>query len=155
MQFENLEAIIDFAIGKEEAAVEFYNDASAEASMSGVKEMLLEFADEERLHARMLKELKNKGVVKGLDSYKLKWITDMKRSDYSADMEYEKGMAYHEILMVAMKNEEKALKLYNELLEQSDDAEAQKLFKLLCQEEAKHKLKFETMYDDYMAEMGD
>lgn len=155
MQFENLEAIIDFAIGKEEAAVEFYNDASAEASMSGVKKMLLEFADEERRHARMLRELKNKGVVKGSDSYKLKWITDMKRSDYAADAEYEKGMAYHEILMVAMKNEEKALKLYNELLEQSDDAEAQKLFKILCQEEAKHKLKFETMYDDYMAEMGD
>ena len=155
MQFENLEAIIDFAIGKEGAAVQFYKDAAGEASMSGVKEMLLEFADEERHHARMLKELKNKGVVKGIDSYKLKWITDMKRSDYSADAEYEKGMAYHEILMVAMKNEEKALKLYNELLTQAEDAEAQKLFKLLCQEEAKHKLKFETMYDDYMAEMGD
>ena len=155
MQFENLEAIIDFAISKEEAAVDFYNDASEEASMSGVKEMLLEFSEEERRHARMLKELKSKGVVKGIDSYKLKWIADMKRSDYSVDIEYEKGMAYNEILMVAMKNEEKALKLYNELLEQSEGLEAQKLFKLLCQEEAKHKLKFETMYDDYMAEMGD
>jgi hypothetical protein len=26
---------------------------------------------------------------------------------------------------------------------------------VLCQEEAKHKLALETMYDDYMAAMGD
>ena len=33
--------------------------------------------------------------------------------------------------------------------------ESRTLFKVLCQEEAKHKLALETMYDDYMAEMGD
>jgi hypothetical protein len=26
---------------------------------------------------------------------------------------------------------------------------------VLCQEEARHKLALETMYDDYMAQMGD
>ena len=30
-----------------------------------------------------------------------------------------------------------------------------RFFKILCQEEAKHKLALESMYDDYMAEMGD
>ena len=33
--------------------------------------------------------------------------------------------------------------------------EGKNLFKILCQEEAKHKLALETMYDDYMAELGD
>ncbi len=64
-------------------------------------------------------------------------------------------MAYNELLMLAMKQEEKALKLYNELLENNESDEAKKLFQMLCQEEAKHKLKLETMYDDYMAKMGD
>ena len=64
-------------------------------------------------------------------------------------------MAYHELLMLAMKREEKALALYNELLAKVDTPESQKIFKMLCQEEAKHKLALETMYDDYMAEMGD
>ena len=64
-------------------------------------------------------------------------------------------MPYNEILLLAMKREEKALKLYNEFLEQAQTKESQKLFKVLCQEEAKHKLALETMYDDYMAEMGD
>jgi rubrerythrin len=54
-----------------------------------------------------------------------------------------------------MKREEKALKLYNQFLDQADSDEAKKLFKVLCQEEAKHKLALETIYDDYMAEMGD
>ena len=64
-------------------------------------------------------------------------------------------MAYHEILMLAMKREEKALKLYNSLLDNAEDPEHQKVFKVLCQEEAKHKLALETLYDDYMAKMGD
>jgi rubrerythrin len=64
-------------------------------------------------------------------------------------------MAYNELLMLAMKREEGALKLYNELLDNADNDDAKNLFKMLCQEEAKHKLALETMYDDYMAEMGD
>jgi rubrerythrin len=64
-------------------------------------------------------------------------------------------MPYNEILLLAMKREEKALKFYNELLEKADTDESKKLFKALCQEEAKHKLALETIYDDYMAKMGD
>jgi rubrerythrin len=71
------------------------------------------------------------------------------------DLTYRPGMAYNEILMVAMKREEKALKLYNEMLSHAETADQKKLFKVLCQEEAKHKLAFETLYDDYMAKMGD
>jgi rubrerythrin len=64
-------------------------------------------------------------------------------------------MPYNEILLLAMKREEKALRLYNQFLEQADTDEAKKLFKVLCQEEAKHKLALESKYDDYMAQMGD
>jgi rubrerythrin len=102
-----------------------------------------------------LQEFKTKGIAKSLEDYKFKWITDIKRSDYLVDLEYEEGMPYNEILLLAMKREEKALKLYNQFLEQADTEEAKKLFKVLCQEEAKHKLALETIYDDYMAGMGD
>ena len=75
--------------------------------------------------------------------------------DYLVDLEYEKGMPYSDILRLAMKREEKALELYNELLEKTDEKSLTKVFKMLCQEEAKHKLKLETLYDDHMAELGD
>ena len=155
MKFDNLEAIVDFAIEKEKEAVEFYSDISRQEKFSGSSKMFAEFADEERKHQKLLEEFKAKGVTDSLNDYQLKWITDIKRSDYVVDMEYAPGMAYNDILMLAMKREEKALKLYNDFLDQADTDDGKKLFKVLCQEEAKHKLALETMYDDYMAEMGD
>jgi rubrerythrin len=79
----------------------------------------------------------------------------MKRSDYMVDIEYEKGMHYTDILRLAMKREEKALKLYNVLQTKTQDEAYLKLFKILAQEEAKHKRVLETLYDDYMADQGD
>ena len=155
MDFENLEALIRFAIEKEKEAAEFYESNSESDFMSGKKQMLKEFAAEERKHQRMLEEYLATGVAEKLDDYRFEWITDIKRSDYVEAVPYRPGMAYNELLMLAMKREEAALKLYNQLLDKSQDEGAKKLFKMLCQEEAKHKLALETMYDDYMAEMGD
>ena len=100
-------------------------------------------------------DLKAGGMAASTEDYKFKWITDIKRSDYVVDLEYQPGMPYNEILMMAMKREEKALKLYNEFLTRADTEDGKKIFKILCQEEAKHKLALETLYDDYMAKMGD
>jgi len=156
MEFENLEAIVDFAIDKEQEAAEFYQKISEEEEdFSGSKQMFAEFAAEEKKHEKILLEFKSKGVSKSLQDYQLKWITDIKRSNYLVDLSYEQGMPYNEILLLAMKREEKALKLYNDFLETADTDESKRLFKVLCQEEAKHKLALETMYDDYMAKMGD
>ena len=155
MEFENLEAILDFAIEKEMEAAEFYKNISRQEVFSGAGKMFEEFAQEERKHQTMLEEFKTEGATASMKEYDFKWITDIKRSNYVVDLEYSPGMAYNEILMLAMKREEKALKLYNDFLAQADSDESKTLFKILCQEEAKHKLALETMYDDYMAEMGD
>ena len=155
MGFENVKEIIDFAIEKEEEAAAFYDEISEMESMSGSKQMLKEFADQERKHKRMLQSLETGNIDERVKKYKLKWITDIKRSDYVVELEYKPGMGYRELLMLAMKREEKALALYNELLKQAETEDQKKVFKILCQEEAKHKLSFETKYDDYMAEMGD
>ena len=155
MQFEDLNAIIDFAIEKEKEAAEFYEAASKEESMSGSKEMLLEFAQEERKHEDMLEKFKSGSIDASVSDYQFKWIKDIRRSDYVVEMEYKKGMGYPELLMLAMKREEAALKLYNELQDNSESEDAKKIFKVLCQEEAKHKLALETMYDDHMAKVGD
>ena len=156
MHFENIEAIVDFAIEKEREAVEFYDNISKnEEDFSGSKQMFKEFAIEEQKHEKILRDFKTKGISKSLEEYQLKWITDIKRGDYLVDLEYEKGLPYNEILLLAIKREEKALRLYNDFLEKADTDESKKLFKVLCQEEAKHKLALETIYDDYMAKMGD
>ena len=90
-----------------------------------------------------------------VEHYRVEKISDLKRSDYLVDMEYEPGLSYADILRLAAKREEKAFKLYNDFSEKTGNEAHKKLFQALSQEEAKHKLKLETMLDDYMAEMGD
>ena len=129
MDFKDLNDIIDFAIAKEKEAAESYQDASRQEQFSGKKQMLQEFSAEERKHEALLKELKTGGIGDQLDDYKFKWIVDIKRSDYVDAVEYRPSMAYHELLMLAMKREEAALKLYNELLGHAVTKDQKKLFK--------------------------
>ncbi len=153
MAFNSFEEIITYAIEKEKEAAAFYADAANQESFSGVKDMLLEMSDEEKKHQTMLESIGKK--QESVEKYKLKWIPDLKRSDYLVEIEYEKGMPYADLLRLAMKREEIALKMYNDLQGKAEDEEHVKVFKILCQEEAKHKLKLESLYDDYMAEQGD
>jgi len=155
MEFKTLDDILDFAISKEVEAEQFYLSLCEEESLSGNRTLFQDFAKEERKHADLLESLKSGGIAAGVDDYEFKWIKDIKRSDLLVDITYEKGMNYRDILMLAIKREEKALKLYNELLDRAENDNQEKVFKILCQEEAKHKLALESMYDDYMAEMGD
>jgi len=153
MDFESFEDVINFAIEKEKDAVNFYEDASRQEIYAGARETFEEFAQEERKHQSMLE-----GFLKGafkISDYEFKWIPDLKRSDYLVDIEYQKGMHYEDMLRLAMKREEKSLKLYNELTQKSDKEDLTDLLKMLSQEEAKHKLVLETLYDDYMATQGD
>jgi rubrerythrin len=155
MGFDTLKDILTFAIDREREAAAFYTECAGMESMSGIKDMLMEFAAQETKHEEMLKSLASGGIVEGIDDYKFVWIKDIKRSNYVVDMEYKPGMPYNEVLMLAAKREEAALALYNELQRNAEDDESRNLFKVLCQEEAKHKLFLETTLDDYMAEMGD
>jgi rubrerythrin len=155
MDFNSIHDILDFAIEKEIEAAEFYQEVSEQEPFLDKRQMMLDFSAEERKHQKLLEGLKAGDVDKGLDDYQFKWITDIKRSDYVADIEYHSGMGYGDLLLMAMKREEKSLKLYNDMLDKAETDAQEKLFKMLCQEEAKHKLALETMFDDYMAEMGD
>ena len=153
MTFGSIGEILAYAIEKEKEAAAFYMEVSEQEPFEGAKEMFEEFAAEERKHQALLENYESN--KEKLAEYKLEWIPDMKRSDYMVDIVYEPGMHYTEILRLAMKREEMALKLYNQLQNETDNEDFIKLFQVLCQEEAKHKRFLETLYDDFMAEQGD
>ncbi len=153
MNFKSFEEIINYAIEKEKEAAQFYDDMSRQEPYSGAKKLFEDFVGEEQKHQAMLEDLSSNREK--LAEYKFEWIPDMKRSDYLVNMEYRKDMDYADILRLAMKREEKSLKLYNELVEKAEEEDLVTLFRMLSQEEAKHKLALETLYDDYMATQGD
>jgi rubrerythrin len=150
MNFGSIDEILKFAIDKENEAVEFYQSQAAKATKASLREIFESFAKEEKKHAALLSDIA--GNKKKIDSYEFKKIPDLKISDYMVEKDYEEGMPMPEILKVAMKREEKAVKLYQALADQTDNADAKKLFLMLVQEESKHKLGLESMYDDYLAE---
>ena len=149
MNFESVDDILAYAIGKEEEAVQFYTDLAGKEKFKAVKETFEGFAKEEEKHVKLLTNLKtDKGKV---EAYELEAIPDLKISDYLVETEYKEGMFMQDILRIAMKREEVAVKLYNDLAGKTDNAEVKKVLGLLAQEEAKHKLGLETMYDDFLA----
>lgn len=150
MKFGSIDEILTFAIDKENEAVEFYSSLAAEATRASLKGIFESFAKEEEKHATLLSDISgNKGKI---ESYEFKKIPDLKISDYMVETEYVQGMPMPEILKVAMKREEHAVKLYQTLADQTDNPDAKKVFTMLVQEESKHKLGLESMYDDYLAD---
>ena len=152
MNFKSIDEILDYAIDKEKEAVAFYNDLSKKESISALAKTFKELAQEEAKHVKLLTNIsKNQSAI---SSYELKKVTDLKVSDYLVEMEYTEGMLMQDILVMAMKRVEMAVKLYTNLAMGAVDQESAKLFKLLAQEEAKHKLTFERLYDDDLAGQG-
>ena len=50
------------------------------------------------------------------------------------------------------KREKSAFKMYSDIAEGTDSPEIKKLFQVLAQEEARHKLKLEIEYEDHVME---
>lgn len=150
MKFGSVDEILTFATDREKEAVEFYASLAKQATRASLKETFENFSKEEQKHVDLLSDISSNREK--IDSYEFKTITDLKISDYMVEKEYEEGMPMPEILKLAMKKEEIAVKLYTELAGQTDHKDAKKVFLILAQEEAKHKLGLETMYDDYLAD---
>ncbi len=67
MDFQNMEALIAFAIEKEKEAADFYDENSESEMMSGKRQMLKEFAAEERKHQRMLEDFLATGIAEKIE----------------------------------------------------------------------------------------
>ena len=138
------EDIISFAMQWEEDSANLYKEMIKLTKNPNVKAMFEEFEAEEEGHKAIIDKLsKNK-----LTDLQLQNVTDLKISDYLIDMTFRPDMDYQDILIIAMKREEKAVKMYTDMLAKVKDSEAQKLIQFLIQEEAKHKLRLETEYDE-------
>ena len=145
-EWNTIDDILDFAIGEEQAAVDFYTDLAAQMERPSMRQVLEEFAAEERKHKARLIQAKEGG---SLEAYKQR-TPDLKIGDYLIALEPSPKMDYQDALIIAMKKEKAAFKLYSDLAAGVGDAQVKALFLALAQEEAKHKLRFEIEYDDYI-----
>ena len=137
--------IIQFAINSEQKAHDFYIELADKVKSKEMRETLFQFADEELIHKQKLSNIIIGTEASGI---KVSEVEDLKIGDYLVDKEPHQDMSYQDILIIAMKKEKKAFKLYNDLANRISDSNLKAIFYNLAQEEAKHKLRFEIEYDE-------
>lgn len=145
-QFENVDDILDFAINEEQMAVNFYSELADNARTEDMKVVFMEFAEEEIQHKMRLLKIKEEGFY----TLEKELISDLKISDYVVNVKPSTNMTYEEALILAMKKEKAAFKLYSALADRAPNASLKDVFLGLAQEESKHKLRFEIEYDEYV-----
>lgn len=144
--FQSIEEVLDYAIGQEQLAYEFYMGLAKTARDLGLVRALEEFAQEELGHKAKLESVKKGGAT--LPSKEK--IRTLGLAEFVANIEPSAQMEYKDILLLAMQKEKYAYTLYTRLGDGCHDAAMRKLFHGLAQEEARHKLRFELEYDQFV-----
>ncbi|MEI6434996.1 MAG: ferritin family protein [Bacteroidota bacterium] len=146
IEFTSIEEILDFAIREEQAAVDFYLILAAQSKNEQTKKVFMEYAGEEMRHKSFLLKVKEEGnfVMSG------ETVRDLKIAEYLVDVKPSANMSYQDALILAMKKEKAAFRMYSALAAKADNPSVKALFLNLAMEESKHKLSFELEYDDYI-----
>lgn len=145
-EFKHVDDILEFAIGQEQGAIDFYTELARGARSAEMKEVFLEFAGEEMKHKNRLLRIREEGVF----TMPKQQVADLKIADYVVAAEPKPGMTYEEALVIAMKREKAAFKLYMKLAERAPNDELKSVFQSLAMEESRHKLRFELEYDEFV-----
>ena len=146
MKKDLFDEIVQFAIDGEQEAVDAYTTASEIVTRANVKSMLLDLARQEQMHKERLESIDRERVAETA----IVNVPDLRIADFMDDVTITADMDYQDILAVAMKREERAHNLYSTLASNTDDAELKKVFEVLAQEEAGHKLALEKEYDEHV-----
>lgn len=145
-EFKHVDEILVFAIEQEQKAVDFYTGLAKEAQSEEMKKVFLEFAGEEIKHKQRLTVIREEGVF----TMPKQQVADLKIGDYIVEVKASGKLSYEEALVLAMKREKAAFKLYTNLAERAPSDELKEIFETLAMEESRHKLRFELEYDDYV-----
>ena len=139
-----VDEILDYAIDQEQQAADFYTTLAGRAEKAGMKEVLLEFAEEEKRHKERLLAVKTGDHELAPEQE----VLDLKISDYLVEVDESDDISYQDALIIAMKRERAAYQLYSDMAEKVPESHLREVLAGLAKEEAKHKLFFESEYDE-------
>ena len=150
LKFESVEAAIEFAIGKEQEAYDFYTDWSKKLEHEAIQQVFREFAVEELRHRDLLSDVRDgKREIKTTQN-----VQDLKITDYFTEVKASENLTYQDALQLAIQRERGSIELYGHLAESSEVPELAKIFSSLVEEETKHKMRLEMIYDDNFLKEG-
>lgn len=144
MEIATMDDILDLALEREDAAYRLYLNAAKKTTNPSAKKIFNELAAQEAGHKKLILNLDKQKIA----GYTFTQVPDLGISEYLVNIPYHDSMTYQEILIHAMKSEEKSYRYYMEAEKMTDDPELKKLLLMLANEEKKHKFRLETLYED-------
>jgi len=140
--FRSFDEVMNFAIGAETEAIDFYRMLADFVEKPEMAEVLSGLALQESEHRSKLEAIKAGRIVMDEEE-----VGDLGITDHVEDVKPYAKMNYVDLLVVGMKKEEAARKLYADLASIAQTQELQGILLKLAQEEAEHKVRFELEYD--------
>ena len=146
MNLNTLKGILDTATKKEIEAYEFYSLALKVVKDISAKELLKEFANIELKHRKILENFDLDKIDE--QHHTIKHPHDLHISQYLIDTEITQDSTIQDVMVHAMKREQKAYEFYNDMAKIVTSVDVKNLFEELAAEELDHKVRIETDYDD-------
>ncbi len=140
--FRSVDEVLDYAITREIEAQKFYMKLADFVEKPEMAKVLSDLALEEWEHQTKLEAIKLGEI--GISEEE---VGNLGITNHVKDVKLHTKMSYVELLVVGMKKEEAARKLYTDLATIAQEQELRDIFLKLAQEEANHKLRFEIEYD--------
>ena len=142
--------LLEFAVRKEAEAYQFYTAWSHRMHRPEMQAVFNAFAEEELEHkAKLELELMKRGkVVKLEDTVGAFEDNDSETEGFRIGPGFD--MDYKSMLLMAINKEEAAFKRYVDLAGVVDDEESREILFELAEEEMKHKIRFETEYNNML-----
>ena len=101
MKLDSVDAVLDYAIEKEEDAARFYTDLAGKMKHEHMKAIFRDFAEEEKRHKAKLQGVKEGKILMKSE----KKVMDLKIGDHLVEVDLDAGLDYQQALIVAMKSE--------------------------------------------------
>lgn len=145
-EFESTEEILDFAIGEEQSAADFYAKLAEQVDNPAIRKMFMEFSDEELQHKSKLENIR----MGSLEYLPREDVVSLGLEEVLVDVAPTDGMDYQDALILAMKKEKAAYRMYTNLAATATDPQVREILKGLASQEANHRLRFEIEYDEHV-----
>jgi len=136
--------ILEIAIGREEAAYDFYMDIYNKVADASVKDTVEFIAGEEKKHKAFLVAYRDGNY--GADALRMADVVDYKVAEYLEEPEIAKNSSREDIYLVAAHREARSHHFYSELANMHADGELKTMLIKMANEELKHKEKMEYLY---------
>ncbi|MBN2242907.1 MAG: ferritin family protein [Acidobacteria bacterium] len=143
MDTDSFDSIMIEAVAREVASRDFYRAAATKVKDPGARAILRELAKDEEEHRVRLEAFRSNPEAR-LEFEKIPEDSRIGEPEETVTLSF--GMSPEDVFRLALKEEQRAMEIYQDLAERCENGEFRKLYLELAAMERGHKRKLETLF---------